>query len=525
MILLAVAGLGAGAFAIAAAIHNGADSDVYREALVVAQAPLSLDPLVGRADPAVRDVGQLLYRHLLRLDANATPTGDLVESWGISGDGLSYRFTLRTGLQWSDGTALTVKDVQATVALVQAPGFPDSSLADSWHGVTVGAEGSTTVTMTLPQSRASFAAIASDLPILPAAALKHVTPANVVKLAVRPMPASGPFKVSSTTSSRLRLVPNRYAESPPALNGVDLRLVRTFETALQALAMGQVDGVMAATPAQRSAVSRLAGVHLHQITTFRFVDLLLNEAHPGLDDPAVRHAISTAIDRRQLIAKALRGQAHPQVGAIPVGIAWIASEQPEVPSPELSARALDAAGWATGADGLRHKGAQSLTFGLTVPDAAPLPAVATELARQLHGIGVAVTVKVVKPDAFESTVVVPGSFDMVVADWDNGPDPDVSSFWRSNASPPHGFNVTGGPPDPFLDRALDGLATVADTRLRRVAADQVDARLSEDTPAVFLYAPEVAFAVSGQVSGVTVPSVGTTAARFDSIASWRKPDG
>jgi ABC-type transport system substrate-binding protein len=132
---------------------------------------------------------------------------------------------------------------------------------------------------------------------------------------------------------------------------------------------------------------------------------------------------------------------------------------------------------------------------------------------------------VVKPDAFESTVVVPGSFDMVVADWDNGPDPDVSSFWRSNASPPHGFNVTGGPPDPFLDRALDSLATVTDTRLRKVAADQVDARLSEDTPAVFLYAPEVTFAVSGQVSGITVPAVGTTAARFESIASWRKPDG
>jgi ABC-type transport system substrate-binding protein len=109
-----------------------------------------------------------------------------------------------------------------------------------------------------------------------------------------------------------------------------------------------------------------------------------------------------------------------------------------------------------------------------------------------------------------------------VADWDNGPDPDVSSFWRSNATPPHGFNVSGGPVDPFLDRALDSLATVNDVRLRRVAAGQVDARLAEDTPAVFLYAPEVTVGVSDGFGGVTVPPVGTTASRYEGVAAWRK---
>jgi ABC-type transport system substrate-binding protein len=120
-------------------------------------------------------------------------------------------------------------------------------------------------------------------------------------------------------------------------------------------------------------------------------------------------------------------------------------------------------------------------------------------------------------------VLVPESFDMVVADWDNGPDPDVSSFWRSNATPPHGFNVSGGPIDLFLDRALDSLATVNDVRLRRVAAGQVDARLAEDTPAVFLYAPRVTVAVSDGFSGIGVPPVGTSASRYDAIAGWRKP--
>ncbi len=515
--------MGAGAAALASATH--VDTDVYREAVVVAHPPLSLDPLVGRGDPAVRDVGQLLYRRLLKLDGHAVPTGDLSESWGMSGDGLSYRFTLETGVRWSDGSPFTVRDVQATVALVQAPGFPDAALAAAWRGVTVASDGRTAVTMTLPQPRASFVATAADLPILPAASLAHLPVGSLTKYASRPLPTSGPFRVGSADPTLIRLVPNRYADTAPVLHGVDIRPVKTFEAALQAMAMGQVDGIVATTPAQRLVVSRLPGVRVHDVTTFRFVDLLLNETRPGLDDPAVRHAIASAVDRRQLIASALGGHGQVQVGAIPAGIAWIGAAQQEVPSPELSARALDAAGWTVGPDGMRQKGGQKLGLTLSVPAAAPLPAVADRIARQLHGIGVAVTVDVVDPDSFEPTVLVPGKFDMVVADWDNGPDPDVSSFWRSNAAPPHGFNVSGGQADPFLDRALDSLATVSDSRLRRVAADQVNARLAEDTPAVFLYDPVVTFAVSDQFAGVSLPPVGTSASRFDSVASWRKPDG
>jgi len=504
--------------------HSSGDTDVYREALVVAHTPLSLDPLVDRADPAVRDLGQLLYRRLLRLDQHASPTGDLAESWGVSGDGLSYRFNLQTGLRWSDGSPLTVRDVQATVALVQAQGFPDASLAAAWRGVTLAPDGTAAVTATLPQPRASFAAAAADLPILPAAALARLSTNTMVKAATRVLPSSGPYRVESATTSSVRLAPNRYAVPAPQLHGVTLRLVKTFEAALQALAMGQVDGLLATTPAQRAAVNRLPGIRLHDVTTFRFVDLLLNQAKPGLGDPAVRHAIAGAVDRKQLIAGALSGSARPQVGAIPAGITWIARDQQEVPSPELSARALDAAGWTLGSDGVRQKSGQRLAYTLSVPDAAPLPAVADALARQLHAIGIAVTVQVVKPADFEPLVLVPGHFDLVVADWDNGPDPDVSSFWRSNAAPPHGFNVSAGPVDPFLDRALDSLATVTDPRLRRSAADEVDARLSEDTPAVFLYAPELTFAVSDQFSGVASPPVGTSGSRFDSVAAWRKAD-
>lgn len=516
--------MGAGAVAIASLTHGAEQTDVYREALVVAKAPLALDPLAGSPDPAARDVGHILYRSLLRRDAQAQPTGDLASTWGVSGDGLSYRFGMRSGVRWSDGSALTARDVQATVAMVQAPGFPDASLAAAWHGATLNVDAAgTTVTVTLAQPRAAFVAAAEQLPILPAKSLAKLSPTTLAASAAKPLPTSGPFSVGAADSTHVKLVPNRYAAVRPGLAVVDLRLMKTFEAAARAMVSGQVDGLLAGTPAQRDVLRRMPGAHLHDLTTFRFVDLLFNERRPGLDDPAVRRAIATAVDRHELITGTLGGDAQPQVGAVPVGITWIGPDQPEQPTPALSARALDAAGWVLGTDGVRHKGDHRLAYTVSVPDAAPLPSVATALAKQLAGIGVGLSVNVVAPQQFEPAVLTPGNFDMVIADWDNGPDPDVSSFWRSNAAPPNGFNVSGAPTDPFLDRALDSLATTTDPRLRRVAAAQVDARLAEDTPAVFLYAPELTFAVSDAFSGVSVPPVGTSASRYDFIAAWRKP--
>ena len=93
-----------------------------------------------------------------------------------------------------------------------------------------------------------------------------------------------------------------------------------------------------------------------------------------------------------------------------------------------------------------------------MPDINPLPLVAHEVAVQLAAIGVQVTVSTVPPQTFLTGTLDSGHFQLAIDSWNPVPDPDVSAFWRSNAIPPHGYNVSGGAPDPFLDAALDMLA-------------------------------------------------------------------
>jgi peptide/nickel transport system substrate-binding protein len=493
----------------------------FREGLVTARAPLSLDPLVDTSDLAVHDIGQLLYRRLFELDGRAYPRPDLVQTYSISRDGLTYRMALRPRQRWSDGTLITASDVAATFAFAQTSQLADHTMAALLHGVSVAINGPQLM-FTLPAPRASFLATLTELPILPLGAL---APAERSARESHPsvaMPTSGAYRVGATSASMLTLEGNRYASPEPKLGKAVFMLYPSFDAAARAFAAGTVDAVLATTPSQREQLLSVSGAVAHDITTFGFVDLLFNETVPGLDDAVVRHVISAAIDRGRILQLALDGaDGMAEVGAISDGLPWVVTKDPQAStSVGAAAAALAQDGWQPAPDGVRARGDQSLSFTLSVPDAAPLPAVASEVRSQLMQIGIALTVRLVAPLSFVTASLDTHAFQLALGDWEAGPDPDVSTFWRSNAEPPLGFNVSGGAVDPFLDQALDDLAATSDPQARIAAANMVTADLASDAPAAFLYTPEVAYVVRATAVRVVVPAAGSSGARFADITNW-----
>ncbi len=517
MLILVV--IAASVLGVSALSHLKTATPDYREGMVSTERPLSLNPLVGATDQSVRDLGTLLYRRLLRLDDRAVPVADLAKAYTLSQDGITYHLPLRGGQLWSDGQPITVADVLATVAWVQSAGFGDSATASSWRDVHVRAVGDG-VSFDLAGPRASFPAQLTQLPILPLGTLSRTAIAALPKTAAVPLPTSGAFYVVSSTSVAVTLFPNPHAAVHPRLNQVEIDLFGSFADAAAAYRAGTVDAVLATDPLQRAELAA-AGGGFHDMATFRFVDLLFNE-RGILADPAVRQAIAMVIDRPALVAGPLRGMAVPQGSAIPAGIAWAAPRQPPPdPNPTGAAATLAAAGWTPGPDGVRvHRGTRlALTF--AVADIVPLRDLAAGISGELASVGIATQVNSMPTGSLRQVLVAGAGYDLAVADWDNGPDPDVSTFWRSTAVPPAGFNVSGGAVDPFLDQALDRLATLSDIATRVAAAASVSSQLADDLPAVFIETPELSLVVHAGIT-VTVPPVGASSARFNDIVTWHR---
>ena len=487
---------------------------------MVSERPMSLNPLIGASDPAVVDVGHLLYRSLLKLDRTGYPTTDLAASYTVSASGLAYTVVLPPNLEWSNGAPITVADVVATDQFALSPQASDPTLATALRGVKVAAA-QFTITFTVPAPRSSFAATLTQMPILPLGAMSKAMLITVATHPTYALPTSGPYDVQSTAALAITLQPNPHAAVRPSIKSYELRLFVTFADAAYAFSQGTIGALLATTPEELSTLLTVKGAQAESMTTPEFVDLLFNERVPALADSVVRHAIAVAINRSAVVAGALDGRGGViQTGPFSAGIPWVTSTAIEAISPTVAASVLQANGWIAGSDGVRHRGSTRLALTLTVPDINPLPVVAHELASQLATIGVEVTVTAVAPQSFLSGILDSGHFQLAIDAWNPVPDPDVSAFWRSNAAPPHGYYVSGGPPDPFLDAALDMLAESPARAVRIDAAAQVAALVAADAPAVFLYTPNVSVVFRSPAPTAPLPSIGPESARYDEIASW-----
>ena len=73
--------------------------------------PETLDPSLNSAIDASNTI-ITIFEPLLIINENNEVIGGQAESWTTSEDGLTWTFTMRDGLKWSDGTDLTAKDFE-----------------------------------------------------------------------------------------------------------------------------------------------------------------------------------------------------------------------------------------------------------------------------------------------------------------------------------------------------------------------------------------------------------------------------
>src|SRR5690606_38466296 len=81
----------------------------------VMHAPLRvLDPILTTAAITVAH-GYMIYDQLFGLDGDLKPRPQMVDTWTVSDDELTYRFVLRDGLAFSTGRPVLAEDVVASI--------------------------------------------------------------------------------------------------------------------------------------------------------------------------------------------------------------------------------------------------------------------------------------------------------------------------------------------------------------------------------------------------------------------------
>src|SRR5262249_23123574 len=73
-----------------------------------------LDPVVVTIN-ATRVFAYMVFDQLVGIDAEGRYQPQMLEGWEVSDDRLTWRFRLREGLEWHDGTPVTAEDCVASL--------------------------------------------------------------------------------------------------------------------------------------------------------------------------------------------------------------------------------------------------------------------------------------------------------------------------------------------------------------------------------------------------------------------------
>ncbi|MGW0199868.1 ABC transporter substrate-binding protein [Nonomuraea sp. NPDC003201] len=266
----------------------------------------SLDPAspTGGSATGTQLASKAIFSRLVRPRPDGTLEGDLATAWKPDGSASQWTFTLRQGVKFSDGKAVTADDVVASFKRMMDL---KSTNAANFVGYTMTASSPTEVVLKAPKPDAAVPYKLAIFYVLPGS-LTGENPAFFQ----HPV-GSGPFKVEKfDPSGTLVLVPNPdHYGGAPQVKRVTIRKMPELAARLTALRTGEVDLAWGIPDDQLAELQRDSTLKVETVPSTAVFTMWFNSSTPALKDAKVRRALWQAVDFATIIKRL-----YPQTGTL-----------------------------------------------------------------------------------------------------------------------------------------------------------------------------------------------------------------
>jgi peptide/nickel transport system substrate-binding protein len=465
-------------------------------------APQNLDPATGSNDPETL-FNRSIYDYLIEIKPDRTIAPNLATEWNISDDGLTYTFTLQSGVTFHDGSAFTSKDVVFTFNRLKDVKSPALGTLGDFE---VSAKDDSTVVFTLKAPNADFLyGVGSRFALI----LKDGTKdPNQVAQGDKPYAnfnGTGPFVLTDyKEGEKATLTKNaKYWKSDePKLDGVEFVYISDPATQVNALRGGQVDFIFKISPDQIANLENDSTVTLIQKATNQHpVVRLRTDEGPG-KDPRVRQAFKLATDRDQLNELVLNGQ-----GVVgnndPIGPSFTSFYAKDIQNPKYDPDAAKAL--------LKEAGyADGLTMEFYFPNVLGYNELATVLQQQWKEAGITVNLNGSEEGVYYADDN-PNNWlkaDLGITGW--GDRPTAQSYLVEAYQTGAIYNETHWS-DSELDDLIKQAGVTSDTAKRAEIYHKISEIFNERGPIIIPWFANIFGATSAKVSGLDMnPFPGST---------------
>lgn len=434
----------------------------------------SVDP-VTFFDPYAIAVAQPSLEYLCFAEPDGSLRPVLATGWETDDDGLTWRFAIREGVVFHDGTPLTAEQVAATFLHLTDPDV-QTAAQSAFDGVLdhegIEQTGEFQVTFTLLRRFADFPYLASSTNYN-----TLIVPTGYEGDFEDNPNGTGPFLlVDYAAGQRASYEPfgDYWQDDLPLLDGIEIRMFEDFQAQMIAAQGGELDCTVDLT--DRAAGNALVGGGGWRIETAlgsSMIAVNLRTDVAPFDDVRVRQAIALAIDREALLDTVFQGDGVLGNDHLFAPVFAIS------PTTEVDQRSrdLEAAGTLLEEAGL----GDGFPMTITLDEAGR--ELAVTMADQLAAVGIDVSLDVLSSEAFYAA----GDD----SPWLNAPATAVG--WAARAVPSQflipmirsdGIWNSAKYNNPDVDELITALDETVDAAERTTTAEAIAETLRDEVPVV-----------------------------------------
>ncbi|HXG53883.1 MAG TPA: ABC transporter substrate-binding protein [Vicinamibacterales bacterium] len=450
----------------------------------------------GALNPAVTTSGSThpitdqIFNGLVGLDEQLQPIPELAERWTVEDGGRAYRFALRPGVTWHDGVPFTSADVKFTFE--QALLKYHSRTRAALEGLLDTVETPDDLTAVFRLKR-PYGPLLQRLDVVEASIIpKHQYEGHDLlhgEPARKPV-GTGPFRfVSYATADRIVLErnPTYFRQGLPGIDRLVFRILPNAASAVAALESGDVDYTVSVPGPDIPRLQRTPGIAVVKSAGgsggSACQDVLIpNLTRRPFSDLRVRRAIAHAIDRDFIVERVYFGQGQPATGPISRLIPW--AYTPDVRQyphdPAQARKLLDEAGLKPDATGQR--------VAITFTHGANQQRLGQALREQLKAVGITLNLEMLDFNAAVERVFVKKTFDLGLASFCNGADPEIGvrRVYVSSNIGPYPFSNGASYRNATIDALFDAAAARVEKDQRRETYVEIQRILAEEVPYFWL---------------------------------------
>lgn len=381
----------------------------------------------------------------------------LAEKAEVSGDGLTWTVTLKDGICFSNGRAVTADTVienlkrtgEVNLRFAQFKDYDYKAVSESVFTITTGE-----VYPTLVNDLAS-----PEMAIMDLDATEDIDKAPV---------ATGPFVIKSFVPEGTVEVSrnDNYWGGKVKLDGAVFYYMQDDESKLLAMQNGEIDCYTSVTAAAKEIYEASPEKYtVTDIPATRLQFYMLNQSRLGDE---LRKAINLTVDC-DAIAAYLNGTVTAAAGPFGTAAAYGKVTKPAADTAAAKA-AIEQAGYTLGADGIYEKDGKELTLNICYYPARSLDSLALLIQEQLKAVGISSTLT--SQEDADATYILSGDYDIalycMIADKNGDPYYFIDTVLR-----PGGYWASAGFESSEAEELINKLQVETDADERAALANEI----------------------------------------------------